>query len=221
MFDACLPFGPCTTSKVTFWPSLRVLNPFIWMAEKCANRSSPPSSGVMNPKPFASLNHLTVPVAIPTSPVTHVTTTSPRKARRPRNAAAPSSQAHHRHFFDLWLSEKSASLIVGALYSSVKKILRCRCRVANRRFPGFFPLPLCAVAQAGRLEKSHNRLTCLARGRPPRPGSGKRRQPAQAGCAILDPIAVQHGRAASVDRGRLRNRLVEFRMRGGSSPIRR
>src|SRR5581483_8659847 len=71
MFDACLPFGPCTTSKVTFWPSLRVLNPFIWMAEKCANRSSPPSSGVMNPKPFASLNHLTVPVAIPTSPVTH------------------------------------------------------------------------------------------------------------------------------------------------------
>ncbi|MBC8750236.1 hypothetical protein F6X42_27695 [Paraburkholderia sp. WC7.3b] len=34
----------------------------------------------MNPKPFASLNHLTVPVAIPTSPVTHVTTTSPRKS---------------------------------------------------------------------------------------------------------------------------------------------
>jgi len=110
------------------------------MAEKCANRSSPPSSGVMNPKPFASLNHLTVPVAIPTSPVTHVTTTSPRKARRPRDAAAPSSQAHHRHFFDLWRSEKSASLIVEALYSSVKKILRRRCRVANRRFPGFFPL---------------------------------------------------------------------------------
>jgi hypothetical protein len=56
---------------------------------------------VMNPKPFASLNHLTVPVAIPTSPVTHVTTTSPRKARRPRDAAAPSSQAHHRHFFEI------------------------------------------------------------------------------------------------------------------------
>ena len=34
------------------------------IAEKCANRSSPPSSGVMNPYPFASLNHLTVPVAI-------------------------------------------------------------------------------------------------------------------------------------------------------------
>src|SRR6185436_17822602 len=34
------------------------------IAEKWANRSSPPPSGVMNPKPFASLNHLTVPVAI-------------------------------------------------------------------------------------------------------------------------------------------------------------
>src|SRR5215212_7853410 len=34
------------------------------MPEKCAKRSLPPSSGVMNPKPFASLNHLTVPVAI-------------------------------------------------------------------------------------------------------------------------------------------------------------
>src|SRR5438093_13553075 len=28
------------------------------------NRSFPPSSGVMNPYPFESLNHLTVPVAI-------------------------------------------------------------------------------------------------------------------------------------------------------------
>src|SRR5690606_23249375 len=34
------------------------------MAEKCANRSSPPSSGVMKPKPLESLNHFTVPVAI-------------------------------------------------------------------------------------------------------------------------------------------------------------
>ncbi|CAN0623053.1 protein of unknown function [Burkholderia multivorans] len=70
MFEACLPFGPCTISKLTFWPSFRVLKPCMLMAEKCANRSSPPSSGVMKPKPFASLNHLTIPVAIPTSPVT-------------------------------------------------------------------------------------------------------------------------------------------------------
>src|SRR5512145_555402 len=64
MLLACLPFGPWVTSKLTFWPSFRVLKPCIWIAEKCANRSSPPSSGVMNPYPFASLNHLTVPVAI-------------------------------------------------------------------------------------------------------------------------------------------------------------
>src|SRR5438105_13614091 len=64
MLDACLPFGPWVTSKETFCPSLSVLNPFMLIAEKWANRSSPPSSGVMKPYPLASLNHLTVPVAI-------------------------------------------------------------------------------------------------------------------------------------------------------------
>src|SRR5260221_14225934 len=64
MFDACLPFGPWVTSKLTFCPSFNDLNPGMLMAEKWANRSSPPPSGVMNPKPFASLNHFTVPVAI-------------------------------------------------------------------------------------------------------------------------------------------------------------
>jgi predicted secreted protein len=64
IFDACLPLGPCVTSKETFSPSLRVLNPPMVIAEKCAKRSSLPSSGVMKPKPLASLNHLTVPVAI-------------------------------------------------------------------------------------------------------------------------------------------------------------
>jgi hypothetical protein len=34
------------------------------IAEKCANKSSLPSSGVMKPKPFESLNHFTVPIAI-------------------------------------------------------------------------------------------------------------------------------------------------------------
>src|SRR3954447_5788742 len=33
------------------------------MPEKCTNASLPPSSGVMNPKPFSSENHLTTPVA--------------------------------------------------------------------------------------------------------------------------------------------------------------
>src|SRR5258706_5089208 len=64
MFEACLPFGPVVTSKLTFWPSLSVLKPCMVIAEKCANRSSPPSSGVMKPWHFESLNHLTVPVAM-------------------------------------------------------------------------------------------------------------------------------------------------------------
>src|SRR3954451_19696245 len=34
------------------------------MAEWWTNRSLPPSSGVMNPKPLSLLNHLTVPVAM-------------------------------------------------------------------------------------------------------------------------------------------------------------
>ena len=139
MFDACLPLGPCTTSKLTFWPSLRVLNPFIWIAEKCANRSSPPSSGVMNPKPFASLNHLTVPVAIPTSPVTQ--SHEPSKSPTTAECSRPSSQAHQRHFFYRPHIEKSASLIVESLYSSVKKILRRyvrRCKEPiSRVFPAF------------------------------------------------------------------------------------
>src|SRR4051794_30291134 len=64
MFDACFPFGPSVTSNDTFWPSCSDLNPEALIAEKCANKSSPPWSGVMKPKPFASLNHFTVPVAI-------------------------------------------------------------------------------------------------------------------------------------------------------------
>src|ERR1019366_10356972 len=68
MLDACLPLGPCVTSKVTFWPSLSDLKPLMLIAEKCANKSSLPSSGVTKPKPFESLNHLTVPVATCISP---------------------------------------------------------------------------------------------------------------------------------------------------------
>ncbi len=29
MFEACLPFGPCVTSKLTFCPSFSVLKPLI------------------------------------------------------------------------------------------------------------------------------------------------------------------------------------------------
>ena len=42
----------------------QVRKPSIWIAEKCAKTSSPPPSGSMKPNPFASLNHLTMPVAM-------------------------------------------------------------------------------------------------------------------------------------------------------------
>src|SRR2546421_4425983 len=64
MFDAAGPFWPCVTSNETFWPSFSDLNPLIWIELWWAKRSLPPSSGVMNPKPLESLNHLTVPVAM-------------------------------------------------------------------------------------------------------------------------------------------------------------
>ncbi|SPA30361.1 hypothetical protein CBM2637_B100193 [Cupriavidus taiwanensis] len=40
------------------------MKPLPWISEKCANRSLPPASGVMKPKPFESLNHFTVPVSM-------------------------------------------------------------------------------------------------------------------------------------------------------------
>src|SRR5688572_9077751 len=61
---ALSPLGPFVTSKETRCFSLSDLWPLPWISEKCANTSSPPSSGVMNPNPFASLNHFTVPVAM-------------------------------------------------------------------------------------------------------------------------------------------------------------
>src|SRR3954471_17672258 len=64
MLEAAGPLGPSTTSNETFCASLRDLKPAIWIELWCANRSLPPSSGVMNPKPLLSLNHLTVPVAM-------------------------------------------------------------------------------------------------------------------------------------------------------------
>ena len=39
--------GPCVT-KGDLWPSLSDLKPLMLIAEKCANKSSLPSSGVTN-----------------------------------------------------------------------------------------------------------------------------------------------------------------------------
>src|SRR3979409_1009692 len=51
-------------SYESFWPSLSEPMPARSTALMCTNTSLPPSSGVMNPKPFVSFTHLTVPVAI-------------------------------------------------------------------------------------------------------------------------------------------------------------
>src|SRR5438045_1164947 len=58
------PFSPSAGSNSTRAPSARVLKPSLVIALKWTKTSLPPSSGVMKPYPFASLNHLTVPVAI-------------------------------------------------------------------------------------------------------------------------------------------------------------
>src|SRR4051794_12060053 len=56
------PLSPFSSSKETFAPSLSDRYPSPVIPEKWTKRSRPPPSGVMNPKPFSSENHLTVPV---------------------------------------------------------------------------------------------------------------------------------------------------------------
>src|SRR5882672_11406228 len=67
MLAARGPLGLCSTSYCTLSFSFSVLNPLAWMDEKCTKRSLLPSSGVMKPKPLASLNHFTVPVLMSVS----------------------------------------------------------------------------------------------------------------------------------------------------------
>src|SRR5688572_10335761 len=51
-------------SNSTACPSERLLNPGIEIAEWWTKTSLEPSYGVMKPKPFASLNHFTLPLAM-------------------------------------------------------------------------------------------------------------------------------------------------------------
>src|SRR6266704_6510560 len=62
-FCACSPFGPWATSNSTLSPSARLRNPSAWIAVKWTNTSGPDSCAI-KPKPFASLNHFTLPLAI-------------------------------------------------------------------------------------------------------------------------------------------------------------
>src|SRR3990172_906544 len=59
---ACGPLGPWVMSNSTRSPSWRDLKPSARMALKWTNTSGP-FSWLMNPNPFASLNHFTLPVA--------------------------------------------------------------------------------------------------------------------------------------------------------------
>src|SRR3954452_6583 len=63
-FVACGPFWDSPSSYSTFAPSVSVRKPSPAIPEKWTNASFPPSSGVMKPKPFSSLNHFTTPVAM-------------------------------------------------------------------------------------------------------------------------------------------------------------
>src|SRR6266571_1906406 len=62
-FCACNPLGPWATSNSTVSPSARLRKPSAWIAVKWTNTSGPDSCA-MKPKPFASLNHFTLPLAI-------------------------------------------------------------------------------------------------------------------------------------------------------------
>src|SRR5690242_12844254 len=57
------PLAPCSMSKVTVSASFSDLNPCDWIAEKWTKTSFCPST-LMKPKPFAALNHFTLPVVL-------------------------------------------------------------------------------------------------------------------------------------------------------------
>src|SRR6185437_15742848 len=98
MFAACRPLGPVVTSKLTRWPSLSVLKPCPWIAEKWAKRSLPPSSGVTKPKPLESLNHFTVPVAIVLIVLKKMKGAWPLQGRRSRRADDKKSTAERGYW---------------------------------------------------------------------------------------------------------------------------
>src|SRR3954470_18428471 len=71
--------------------------------------TSGPSSRAMNPKPFASLNHFTLPVAIYCPPTNvdsmHLSASFPRKlgvrVRALRNVSSVGAPSHAVHFFHI------------------------------------------------------------------------------------------------------------------------
>src|SRR4051812_12344603 len=90
-FVACGPLAPSPSSYSTLAPSASVRKPSPMIAEKWTNASFPPSSGVMKPKPFSSLNHFTTPVAI-----RQHSSLNPACARVSLSTAFPHTYSHHR-----------------------------------------------------------------------------------------------------------------------------
>src|SRR4029453_6444194 len=66
---ACGPLSPGASSNSTFAPSDSDLKPSPEIDVWWTKRSLSDPSGEMNPYPFESLNHFTVPVAIKTPPL--------------------------------------------------------------------------------------------------------------------------------------------------------
>nr|AIU93516.1 hypothetical protein LRS1606.82 [Rhodococcus sp. NS1] len=62
------PLGPTPTSNSTAWPSWKTGTLLHSMSVCSTNRSAPPSSGAMKPKPLSPLNHLIIPRATATTP---------------------------------------------------------------------------------------------------------------------------------------------------------
>src|SRR5947207_7049649 len=58
------PLSPASDLKVTLAPSCSERKPSPAIALWWTNRSFEPSSGVMKPNPFSSLNHFTVPLGM-------------------------------------------------------------------------------------------------------------------------------------------------------------
>src|SRR5580698_10261273 len=107
-FSALSPLGPCLHSNSTASPSLRVLYPFSWIAEKCTKTSSPVDRW-MNPYPLAPLNHFTTPFSFKRNPFpTFIYSARPEESAshgkyplaspESGNALRPVKQLHHGAF---------------------------------------------------------------------------------------------------------------------------
>src|SRR3989442_7898923 len=104
-FCACKPFGPWATSNSTVSPSARLRKPSAWIAVKWTNTSGPDSCAI-KPKPFASLNHFTLPLAIllrpqhngarPRTGTTHATAVVGRAQTKIRETFGPRGSADIR-----------------------------------------------------------------------------------------------------------------------------